>query len=704
MNIRTTTLSLAITATLPGGVLAQQPQSDENIERLTVQGRAAQFYFVGESTMATKTPTDYMDIPQSIQVLSRELIEDQAARQTTDLYRSISGITQFSYSGITARGFRQDQVRYDGVQGDPYGGFSIPQLFNIEQVEVLKGPSGMLYGGGQPGGLLNYVTKKPRFESAHELALFGGNYDLKGAYGDSTGSLNEEQSLAYRLGGFYQHTQPYRNNTDETNLLLSAGLSWMASDATQLSLQYDFIDQDLGGHRLRGVPVDDDGNFLTDISYNPNEKTDFQRVEADVWQAILQHEFSPNFTNRTVLRYLDNERGQNYHENRGLQSDGRSMIREFRDQVRENQELSLTTDFVYQTNWGGLEHTLLVGGDYFEVDSHFEYKVGRGAAANIPDIDIFDPQYGSDPSTYILQQRPDSDTSYNRTGLYVQDQINLTQKWIAVLGARYDHFEDKDLNSEYAFSDSDISPRLGLIYKPSENTSIFASRSEGFEPQSLSAQLSEDSDVDSGDALEPEQSRQYELGIKHRWLDGRLLSTATVYQISKQNVAVGNPDDSGEGDGQPGILQIGEVTSEGFELDLVGDLAQNWTATLSYAYNQAKITGGAPGAITNSVGDEFVNAPDHTLGLWSRYDFPELDSAFSLGMDYVSERISFDGQKVQPYTVWDASWRSHIGDFDLQVNIKNLFDKEYASSGFSKRNGHFPGEPRTFLVQLSRSF
>jgi iron complex outermembrane receptor protein len=135
-------------------------KASEPIEAIEVKGRATQFYFYQESAMATKTLTDYMDLPQSLQVLTQELLQDQAARQTSDVYRSISGMTQFSYSGVNARGFRQDQVRYDGVQGDPYGGFSIPQLFNIERIEVLKGPSGMLYGGGQPGGVIKLCDKK----------------------------------------------------------------------------------------------------------------------------------------------------------------------------------------------------------------------------------------------------------------------------------------------------------------------------------------------------------------------------------------------------------------------------------------------------------------------------------------------------------------------------------------------------------------
>ncbi|WP_239421186.1 TonB-dependent siderophore receptor [Saliniradius amylolyticus] len=694
-------------STLSAPVLAQQTesnaQSKDGIERVSVLGRATQFYRMDESAMATKTPTNFMDIPQSIQVLSEELIEDQAARQTTDLYRSISGVSQFSYSGVTARGFRQDQVRYDGVQGDPYSGFSIPQLFNIERVEVLKGPSSMLYGGGEPGALINYVTKKPEFDDKVETALFLGNYSQKGASVDATGSMSD--SSAFRLGTFYQDRETFRKNTDEQNLQLSASATWLVGNRTDLTLQWDHINQDLGGHRLRGVPVDDQGNFLTDISYNANEPGDSQKLKADVLQLISNHMFDNGMTNRTMVRVLDNERTQQYHDNRGLLDDGRSMIREYRDQLRENQEVSLTTDFVYETELGGLQHTLLVGGDAFLVDYHFEYKVGRGESSNVPDLDILNPQYGADPSNYLLTSRPNRDNEFERFGFYIQDQIHFNKEWLGLVGARYDNFKDEVLGgSAYSVSDSQWTPRVGVIYQPTSDTSLFANITQGFNPQSTGSQASAELDSDFGALLEPEESRQYEVGVKNQWLDNRILSTLTAYEITKSNVTLANPADTGFGDGIPSVTQIGEVTSEGIELDVVGDITKNWTGTFNYAYNDTVITGGGDGSIRNSVGSKFANAPEHTVGLWTRFDFPAIASAFSFGMEYVGERISLSDQVVQSYTVWDASWRSEIQGFDLQINVRNLFDKEYASSGFSAHNGHFPGEPRTVLVQLSRTF
>lgn len=731
---------LALSSVLPS--FTSLAEKDEDIEVITVKGRAAQFYFVGEATMATKTLTSYMDLPQSVQILSKELMLDQAVRQTTDLYRSISGVSQFSYSGITARGFRQDQVRYDGVQGDPYSGFSIPQLFNVERVEVLKGPTGMLYGAGQPGGLLNYVTKKPQFEQATEFALFTGNNSLFGGSIETTGAIDNNETLAYRLGGFYQGKDGFRDNTNEENTLLSLGLTWLPMDNTELIFQYDSIDQDLGGHRLRGVPVDDNGNFLTDISYNANEKSDFQRLKADIYQVIANIEFSDSFTNATVFRTLQNERTQQYHENAGLVGDldddktgsrptakeeallllnsfgfaaeDTAMLRQFRDQKRKNDEWSITTDFVYEANIVDLEHTILFGADYSVVEeiSHNKFSdLTRTADRNnfadprersnplihVQPIDIINPVYGiTDSSTYKIIDRGITETKSTRLGIYLQDQIRINEQWIAISGVRFDRFEDENITDARKIDDNKISPRIGAIYQPSNNISVFANRAQGFNPQSLSSQ----SEASAGEIFDPETSNQHELGIKNIWLDGNLTTTFAAYHIVKEDVTVSNPSFI-EGNGSPGQVQIGEVVSKGIEVDMVGDITEYWTGTINYAYNEAKITGGSPKDILNAIGDEFANAPDHTLGMWTRYELPTLNSSFAIGFDFVDDRISLDGQRVKSYTTWDASWQTQIDNFNVQLNMKNIFDKEYATSGFNKRNGHFPGEPRSILLQIS---
>ncbi|VUD56327.1 Ferrichrome-iron receptor [Thalassocella blandensis] len=683
--------------------------ADQNTENVLVIGRAQQFYLEKTSTVGTKTDTDILDVPQSIQVLSSQLIADQAARDITDLYRSIAGVSEFSYSGVTFRGFRDsDNVFYDGVRGDPYSGFAVPQLFNVERVEILKGPAGALYGSGQPGGMINYVTKKPTFEDDVEVVLSAGNFSTRGASIDATGGLNS--SVAYRLGAYYQKEDSFRNNADARNVEIAGGLLFELGKHTQLTTTFDYIDQDLGGNRLRGVPVDDNGNFIVDRSYNANEKSDFQDLEAVVVQAILDHRFSDNLTSRFTLRSLQNERTQKYHESRSwvdVNGDGEANIddetirREYRDQYRANDEISFTADFVYKFNFSGFQHQLLFGGDAHKVDTEYEYYRARYEADGVGNLNVFHPNYGeTDPSAYNLTDLSSDGTKAARNSVYIQDQIELSARWNVLLGLRYDSFEDTDKGSDYSFDDNAIIPRAGIVFKPFESTSWYLNYSESFIPVSLGNQET----VEAERALEPETGNQIELGVKSEFFDGSVMTSFAVYKIVKQDLPLSNPQDTGPDDGIPALINLGEVESEGFEATVVGDLASNWTVTANYAYNDTVVVEGS--GLTNTFGDgaRFTNAPEHQAGVWTRFDFPSMNSALAFGVDYVSEQVSFDEQRVKPFTVYDMSWNTTWNDTLFRLNVSNLFDKEYAVSGFSERNGHFPGAPREILMQVSRSF
>lgn len=686
-------------------------ESDDTtiIEEVIVQGRAQQFYLEQDTSIGTKVNIDVLDLPQSAQLLNAQLMRDQAARNITDMYRSIAGVSEFSYSGVTFRGFRDSgNVFYDGVRGDPYTGFGVPQLFNVERVEVLKGPAAALYGGGEPGGMINYVTRKPSFDDETEIRLTAGNYSTAGASIDSTGGISD--NLAYRLGAFYEESDSFRNNADAIDMEVAGGVLYEWSDNTRLTATFDLIRQDLGGNRLRGVPVTDNGEFLVDRSYNANEAFDYQDMEAKVGQLIFEHRFNDSLRVTTTARYLDNDRYQAYHESRewvDVNGDGQANIldgtikREYRLQYRANKERSLTTDFVYEFMTGNLEHKFLFGGDYHDVDTRYSYLRARYAADGVANLNIFNLNYGiTNPANYRFSRQNRAGGKAERYGLYLQDLVSIDQHWHLLLGLRYDHFKDTAKINDYSFDDSHITPRAGLVYKFNNESTAYLNYSESFNPAALSSQ----EDVEEG-SLEPEQGDQVELGIKNHWLDGSMMSTLAIYRINKRNVAMNNPLDTGPGDGIPALLNIGEVESNGLEVTLVGDLSDDWTVTANYAWNDTKVVKSVEGqSLRNTFGDDgsrFVNAPKHQAGLWTRYNIGGINSAAAAGLNYVSEQFSFNDQRVKPFTTFDVSWTSKFGDTELQLNISNLFDKEYAVSGFSRRNGHFPGSPREVVLQLS---
>jgi len=703
--------ALFAVAAAPSFAQQQDDNNQQDIEVIEVQGRAAQFYLDTNTRIGTKTDADIFELPMSAQVITNQLMIDQAARDITDLYRSIAGVSEFSYSGVTFRGFRDDgNVFYDGVRGDPFSGFSVPQVFNVERIEVLKGPAAALYGGGEPGGMINYVTKKPTFNEKKELNVTVGNDALYGGSVDFTGGLTD--SIAYRLGGFYESQDSFRVNADSKNAQIVGGLLFELSEFTRIYTTVDYIEQDLGGNRLRGVPVDDNGNFIVDRSYNANEAFDYQNMEALSLQANVEHEFFDGFDVNATIRYMDNERHQAYHESRSwvdANGDGEANIddqyirREYRKQFRANEELSLTLDFVYETNIMEMDHQLLFGGDYHDVETEYDYLRARYEADGVKNLNIFNPNYGeTDPSTYNLTDLNRDGGESNRSSFYVQDIISLAEQWTLMLGARFDKFEETNKESATDYDDSDVSYRAGITYKPSSSLSVYMNYSESFDP------VSADDFEESVGELTPTTGNQIELGAKKEWLDGRILTTFALYQIDKENLVMANTDyiDEIETPNISPLVNFGLVESEGFEFTLVGDVTENMSLTANYAYNDTQVVAQVnEGDVRNSLDSgDFVNAPKHQAGLWARYDIADIDSSVAFGIDYVSEQISFDNQKVKPFTVFDASWTTRWDKTLLSVNLNNIFDKEYAVSGFSERNGHFPGQPREIIAQLTYNF
>ena len=255
-------LCLALPLSLATPALASEASADtpKDLDKVEVRGRAQTLYRANDAAVGTRTDTPLELVPQSIQVVPRELIDDQAARQVTDLYRSISGISFFSYAGVTLRGFRQENVLYDGLRGDPYAGFSVPQLFNIERVEVLKGPAGALYGGGDAGGVINYVTRKPKARAERRIELQAGDKDFRAGSIEGTGPLNASGSIRYRAGLYADSEQGVRWNADSESVIGDASLAFDVGQTGELVLQFTDITQNLGGNRLRGVPVNDAGS------------------------------------------------------------------------------------------------------------------------------------------------------------------------------------------------------------------------------------------------------------------------------------------------------------------------------------------------------------------------------------------------------------------------------------------------------------
>ena len=712
-RVRSAAPLFVVIAALAAPLHAQAPPAEAagvtELDRVRVVGRAQTLYKADDAAVATRTDTPLALVPQSVQVLPRELIEDQAARQITDLYRSISGMSYFSYAGVTLRGFRQENVLYDGLRGDPYAGFSVPQLFNIDRVEVLKGPGGALYGGGDPGGVINYGTRKPQRQAQRRVVLQAGNLDYAAGSFEATGPVTDTGNVRYRAGVYVDGEAGVRFNSDGQSRIGDAGLAFDVGDTGELTLQYTDITQTLGGNRLRGVPVDDAGTFLTDRRWNHNEATDFLDMRARVASAQYRVSPSADWDIDLAARRFENNEHQKYHEPMGLvdrDGDGTAewMARQLRNQIRDNTGTSVNANAVTRFATGPLQHKLLFGADGYRLDADFRAQTANsadigGTRGPVPGIDLRAPEYGrSGWFDYGLATLPWRNTSTRslRYGAYLQDEVEITPRWRVMGGLRWDAFEDEDRMAGGLVDGNDLSWRLGSTVVLREGVNAYASLASGFLPQTAGTQ-----DPAGGGPFDPEQSRQWEVGLKTLLADERLTLNTALYRIERSNIV----QVTGEVvDGVNQLAALGLVRSEGAEIDLLADVTERWVVNLAYAWNDARVVDAGSNGIVNASDGRFANAPRHKLGLWTRYELPDIDSSIGFGLDHTGERVSLDGQRVKPYTIYDLSWQTQWEAWKFQMNVKNVFDKTYAASGFTTRTGHFPGEPRRVYVQAAYTF
>lgn len=699
---------------LPAPLLAQEVAREEIAEAETdvdpdgtivVTGRAQELYRVDETTSG-KMATAPLESSLVITTISEQLIEDQGARDAQDLYRNISGVSFFSYAGVTARGFRQEEIFYDGLRGDPYVGFSVPQLFNIERVEFLKGPAGMLYGPGAPGGLFNYITKKPDTDRLEgEIKAIAGTEDRWGGSAEVNVPLG--RGFAARGGLFYEDRGTFRYNAASRTLIADGGVSFDPGPI-RVIIQATRYDQELDANRLRGVPVGDNGEFLTSRRWNHNEPGDFLNLQSDVFQGRIEAEPVSGLTLDATIRYNEATEVQNYHEPRGLfDSDGDgeidATVREFRDQMREQQTWSMGANAVWATELSSsISNRVLAGFDHFISDQYFQGRSLRGTEVvtpGLPDpLSLFDPQYGmSDPATYNQGPFRVTLTDAERTGFYLLDELTIG-RLILIGGIRRDNFYDNADGT--VFEDEETTYRAGAVYRVTDEISAFGQYATSFEPQSASSQSPL-----AGGPFAPTTGDIVEGGIKTALAGGRIQSSLSAYRIRRTNILQIDPRGDAGNDGVDDLIALGEITSKGIDFDIAADVTPNWVVTLAYSYNDTRITGdNGGGGFSNNVGDRFANAPKHQLGFWTRYQFPALGLAAALGGDYISDRISIDGQPVNAYMIFDASLIYQTGPIRAMLRVDNLFDKTYAASGFIERTGHFPGEPRSIFLEVGYSF
>ncbi|MEG4586791.1 TonB-dependent receptor [Microcoleus sp. MOSTC5] len=687
-----------------GLVLGVTPSPQEDIN-ITVTARQQTPYRAPDASTATRTDTPIRDIPQSIQVVPQEVIEDQQVTRLDEALRNVSGVTvggNLTGRGTTfgLRGFGDAPVLRDGFRR--YGNYqSFPEIANLDRVEVLKGPASILFGEIQPGGLINLVSKKPLSEPFYEAELQLGNQSFIRPRFDISGPLTSDRSLLYRLNGLYQTSDNYRGfNQDNQRFFIGPTLAWKISDRADLTVSLEYIDDkraaDNGlpviGRRVVDVPRDR-------VAGEPEDRVDTQYLNVGY---NFDYRFSNNWKLRNAFRYSSYDYDFNVIALQlGFDDATSTLDRFFASQDGQDKNYAFQTNIVGEFATGSVKHTLLFGAD-ISYNNERIFTVGDFETPS--SINIFNPVYGQIP-------RPDEDTlpgfggnrvKTSRYGFYVQDQISIFDNLKLLAGIRYDTAEQKnrvlpgDSSSEGSKTTQnydDFTPRVGIVYQPIPELSLYASYSRSFNPGSATTA--------GGALIEPETGKGYEVGVKAELLDRRLAATVAYFDIKKQNVAVTDPNNL--------LFSIasGEQRSRGLEFDISGQILPGWNIIAAYAYTDAEVTADTDREL---VGNRLFNVPKHSGSLWTTYEIQrgELQGlGFGLGFSYVGEREGDLANSFQAdsYFLPNAAVFYQRDNWRAAINIKNLFNVNYIESVSGARDSsNQPGEPLTVIGSFSIQF
>ncbi|MBD2247541.1 TonB-dependent siderophore receptor [Nostoc sp. FACHB-888] len=683
---------------LPGSETQPAKPSDAGEEpiELVVTGEREEGYRVQESTTGTKIPVPQRDLPLSVQVVPQAVIRDRGLTRVEEFTENISGVTRFPgfpfAPGYRVRGFGESyqQLR----NGFPDSAFINPHGFaNVERVEVLKGPASAIYGGNFAfGGVVNTVTKKPLEQPFYQLNFTAGNYNFFRPAFDIGGPLTANGSLTYRLNASYESANSFRDFVFNEDYFIAPAFTWRVSPRTTLTVEYEYfkISNNIFGanfppeREFLQVPI---SRYLSEPDLGPTTGTTH-------WGYYdFEHRFSDNWRFRQGFSVLvaDLNIGSERLASTALEPNRRTLNRESVKGPQNNQLYTLQNEVIGKFNTGSVRHNLLFGVEL----SRFVYPYTRSSAP-LASIDIFNPVYGARPGAYTLLDS--AEFGNDSLGIYIQDLVELASNLKVLGGIRFDSvysFNENRLTNELTDrSDTKISPRVGIVYQPTNSTSIYFNYAQAFAPNTGYITRTEE-------LLQPQTGDQFEFGLKQDFFENRVSATLAFYQITRQNVPTADPDPEFR---DFFSVATGEQRSRGVELDIAGEILPGWNIIASYAYTDTEVIKDTNPEI---VSDRLPGVPYHSASLWTTY---ELQSGnlqglgFGLGLTYAedAEVILPNTFQIPSYLKADAALFYRRDNYRFGLNFKNIFSTRYydVDNGFAL----IPGAPFTVLGTLSINF
>ncbi len=660
-------------------------------------------YSVPNATAATKTDTPIIEIPFSIQVVPEEVMQDQQAYRLEDVVKNVSGMLALpspysaAYETLQSRGFPSEPFR-DGMRVM----FLTVPLANAERVEVLKGSAAIQYGRVEPGGMVNVVTKKPLATPHYAIEQQLGADNFYRTTADLTGPINEDKTLMYRINAEYLDTKSFVDHAFDERTFIAPSLTWQPAAGTIFTLSYEHRNEK--EQAATGVPVIGKRPASVPTSRFYGEPNLQNHFKADIFNLKGEHQFNNQWTVRGGLgSYRGNYKYANVVNN-ALATDNVTLSRwglgsDYDHRNTEDAYIDVQGKF----DTSGIKHTVLIGTDYHRFRNYANW-----ADWSLPDININSPVYGL-VSKATLKASPVTawwDRTDQWNGIYFQDQLTIVDRWHVLLGGRYDSTEMSSGFAGTSMADAKVaaikkrehefSPKLGLTYKATDWLSVYGSYTEAFGGWANTGLTK------SGAMLDPESSKQYEVGSKTEFFDGKLSASVALYELTKKNIAVADL-------ANPGFsLSIGEIRSQGLEFDVSGKVTSNLSVIANLAFSDVTITKDTNGNQDNRK----ANTPHSSGGVWLKYAFvgDYLDGlSVGAGVFAASSSEGDDANtfKLPGYARLDtyAAYKLKVGEHKVtaQLNINNLLDKTYYPSAQGRAQA-FAAEPLKATASIKFEF
>nr|WP_298174413.1 TonB-dependent siderophore receptor [uncultured Pseudomonas sp.] len=684
-------LALAASLLAPGALADTPVQLRDSV--ITAPAEAAdgpvQGYRATRSSSATKTDTPLSEIPQAISVVPAQVLEDL---NTTRIDRALDfaggvsrqnnfgGLTLYGYS---VRGFTTGELYKNGFAVNR-GSYSAPDASGIERIEVLKGPAASLYGRGDPGGMINIVTKKPQTEAFTRFAASAGSWDRYRTSLDVNTPLNEDGSLLSRVNLALEDNQSFRDHVGSERQIISPSFSWQISPDTRVLLESEFSRTESVFDR--GIPAFDNQLGSVQRSTFLGEPNDGEiHNNNQMLQLSLEHLLSDTWKLRLANHYAQGTlQGDSSEPSRLI---GSEVSRFYRQRNFEWNNSITQAELHGDFSVGSWRHQPLIGLEYENYRNSQKYpqsvtSLGYGQ-------DIYNPVYGQ-PKPAIVNPN-DFFEHVESYSLNLQDQITFSERLNGLLGVRLERFEQTALNRSTGVSNEQhkevATPRAGLLYQLTPQVGVFANASTSFKPNGISAQ---------GTVFKPEKGIGYETGLKLDLFDSRLGATVALFQIDKENVLTADPNNPGDS------IAAGQARSQGLDMQFSGQLSDALRVIGAYAYIDAEVTKDN----TLPKGSRLLGVPQHSGSLLGVYEFQNgwlRGSDIGAAINYVGDRSGQSGSNFElpAYTTVDllahyqASKNLRVG-----LNLNNAFNRKYYERSFNSV-WVMPGDPRNLNLSLS---